>query len=295
MPFSRNKSQRPLFRRQERGYVLLTILLMMTLIVIAALAILPTVSFGIRRDREEEMIHRGVQYSRAIRLYYKKFGRYPTRLEELENSNNLRFLRKRYKDPMDGKDFKLLHFGEAKMSLGGPLAGATTALSFAAASNGSQGALNSPAGAAAVMGALNASAQASTPNATGLNGTTDPSQATPGTPGAPGTQSGAAGGNQVFGGGPIVGVTSNSKKETIREFDHKHTYDKWQFIYDPGLDRGGLITTPSQPPLQGVTGIQPGAPPGTVNGNSPNGLNNSPSTFGGTPAPAPPAATPAPQ
>lgn len=63
--------------RSDRGYVLLTLLLMVTVMTIAALAIVPTIKFEIRRDREEEMIHRGVQYSRAIRAYYKKFGRYP--------------------------------------------------------------------------------------------------------------------------------------------------------------------------------------------------------------------------
>ena len=62
------------------------------------------------------MIHRGTQYSRAIRHFVKKTGRYPTRLEELENTNNIRFLRKRYKDPITGKDFKLLHVGEVQLT-----------------------------------------------------------------------------------------------------------------------------------------------------------------------------------
>jgi len=37
------------------------------------------------------MIHRGTQYTRAIRLYYKKNGRYPAKIEDLENTNNQRF------------------------------------------------------------------------------------------------------------------------------------------------------------------------------------------------------------
>ncbi len=37
----------------------------------------------------------------------------------------------------------------------------------------------------------------------------------------------------VFGGGPIVGVASISKAQTIREFNHKNHYNQWQFIYDP--------------------------------------------------------------
>src|SRR6266566_442956 len=121
------------FRRQavqlhprEDGYILLTLMLMTVALVIAAAAVLPAISFEIRRDREEELIHRGVQYSRAIRSYYKKFGRYPTRIEELESTNNLRFLRKRYKDPITGQDFKLLHFGEVKVNFGAGVDGDTS-------------------------------------------------------------------------------------------------------------------------------------------------------------------------
>ena len=107
---------------------MLTLLLAMALLVIFAAVIVPSITFDIKRDREEEMIHRGVQYSRAIRAYYKKFGRYPTKIEDLENTNNLRFLRKRYKDPLNCKnskcaDFKLLHFGEVQMTLSGGIGG----------------------------------------------------------------------------------------------------------------------------------------------------------------------------
>lgn len=117
----------------EDGYIMLTLLLIVALMIIFAAAIAPTIAFDMKRDREEEMIHRGCQYSRAIRAYYRKFGRYPVKLEDLENTNNLRFLRKRYKDPENCKngkcaDFKLLHFGEVQMALsmgGGSIPGAT--------------------------------------------------------------------------------------------------------------------------------------------------------------------------
>src|SRR6202047_927019 len=107
----------------EDGWVMLTLLLAMALLAIFAAAIVPSITFNIKRDREEQMIHRGVQYSRAIRAYYKKFGRYPTKVEDLESTNNLRFLRKRYKDPVTGQDFKLLHFGEVKLTLSGGIGG----------------------------------------------------------------------------------------------------------------------------------------------------------------------------
>ena len=112
-------------RRSERGYILLMLMLFVTLMVIAAGVVAPTIAFRVRRDREEEMIHRGTQYSRAIQRYVKKTGRYPSRLEDLENTNNIRFLRRRYKDPVTGKDFKLLHVGEVQLTSSPGIAGAS--------------------------------------------------------------------------------------------------------------------------------------------------------------------------
>src|SRR3954468_5869234 len=98
--YSFKHRHQPGTRRAEGGYILLTLLLVVTVLIITAGAILPEITFQIKRDKEEELIHRGVQYSRAIRRYVKKFGRYPTRIEDLENTNNIRFLRRRYKDPL---------------------------------------------------------------------------------------------------------------------------------------------------------------------------------------------------
>src|SRR5437667_11097777 len=111
--------------RAQRGYILLTLMLFITVLAIAAAAVAPSIAFQIQRDREEELIHRGVQYSRAVRRYVKKFGRYPMRVEELENTNNMRFLRKRYKDPVTGQEFKVLHLGEVQFAFGGGIAGAS--------------------------------------------------------------------------------------------------------------------------------------------------------------------------
>ena len=101
----------------------------MALITIALLAALPEIGQQITRDREEEMIHRGTAYMRAIQHFYKKFGRYPSRVEELENTNNIRFLRKRYTDPMNidpatgkEKDFKFLHQQDIPLNSGSGIA-----------------------------------------------------------------------------------------------------------------------------------------------------------------------------
>ncbi|MGZ4818164.1 MAG: hypothetical protein ACXVZJ_06035 [Terriglobales bacterium] len=81
-------------RSGQSGYMLIVILFMMALMVIAMVATAPAVKTELQRDREEEMVHRGAQYARAIKKYYKKFGRYPATLEQLEKSNDMRFLRK---------------------------------------------------------------------------------------------------------------------------------------------------------------------------------------------------------
>ena len=80
-------------RQRDSGAMLLAVLFMMAMMVIVAMAMAPRFVQQAKRDREEEMIHRGTEYARAIKKYYKKFGRYPANLEQLENTNQIRFLR----------------------------------------------------------------------------------------------------------------------------------------------------------------------------------------------------------
>ncbi len=61
----------------QRGYMLITLMLALALMTIAMLAVLPDIGQQVQRDREEEMVHRGTAYMRAIQHFYKKFGRYP--------------------------------------------------------------------------------------------------------------------------------------------------------------------------------------------------------------------------
>src|SRR4051812_44547415 len=86
--------------RREAGSMLLIILIFLAVFIIAMGAAAPRLAQQVKRDREIEMIHRGEQYARAVKRFVKKTGQYPVRIEQLENTNNIRFLRKRYKDPM---------------------------------------------------------------------------------------------------------------------------------------------------------------------------------------------------
>ena len=100
----------------EDGFVLIGVLFLVVVVLIMLAMAAPKIATSIKRDKELELYHRGMQYTRAIKLYYKKFGHYPTTLDQLENTNNIRFLRKRYKDPFTGKpDWRLIHVGEAKV------------------------------------------------------------------------------------------------------------------------------------------------------------------------------------
>jgi type II secretory pathway pseudopilin PulG len=281
-------------RRSQRGYILLTLLLFVALLSIGFLAAVQQLEFQIKRDREEELIHRGVQYSRAVRRYFKKFGRYPTRIEELEDTNNLRFLRKRYKDPVTGKDFKPLHLTDVQMSFTSAAPGIAAA-AIAAQQQGAPGALNANqiASADAGPGAANSQQTPPSPRPGGQNtdaqadqGTSNDSQGTPPPPQPLSQQVGANGAPQVFGGGAIIGVASISKDATIREFNKKNHYNQWQFIYDPTSDRGGLLMTPNQPPLQGALALNQQQNPNGQNlgpGTNPNGINSNGINFNQTP------------
>src|ERR1700739_4414692 len=103
-------------RPSEEGFILLAVLLLTVLLLISLAVAAPKIAKSIQRDKEIELVHRGEEYKHAIRLYYKKFGAYPTSIDQLVNTNNIRFLRKRYTDPITGKDdWRLIYFGQAKV------------------------------------------------------------------------------------------------------------------------------------------------------------------------------------
>lgn len=263
-------------QNSSRGYILITLMLFLTLLAIGMLTVLPEMAQQIQRDREEEMVHRGTEYMRAIKSYYKKFGRYPSRIEELENTNQIRYLRKRYKDPSGKgeKDFKLVRVGDPSLNmlglggqgLGGPAPGPGINPGLGANPGGgpslpqggklltqpTSGTLNPPGG------------DADNPDAQGDAKQTGSS-----------SDSGPVPGGQVFGGGPILGVVSTNKGKTIREFNRKNHYNDWLFIYDPNSDRGGLLKGP----------IQPDANRRSIGGINPTGTTTPTNQPGGPPSP----------
>ena len=97
-------------RRNQRGFALLLVFLMASIVAIMLYMELPRAAMQAQRDKEEMLIDRGEQYKRAIQLFVNKARRYPADIKDLENFQNQRFLRQRYADPMTGKDeWRLIH------------------------------------------------------------------------------------------------------------------------------------------------------------------------------------------
>jgi len=238
-------------RRRQQGYVLLVLLLFVALLSIGFLAMSERIGFQIKRDREEELIHRGLEYSRAVRRYVKKFGRYPNSVAALENTNNIRFFRKRYKDPITGKDFKVLHYLDLP-NHGGmpPLANGGSALAQPGAKAPLNSALAEDGSYPQVVPNPGESPEALHPDSD------DPTRPNPSAPppaeSAPSPEPLPAADVPVETGSAIIGVTSYSTEKTIRVFDKKDHYNQWQFVYDPSTDRSGLPTAPNQPLLRGA-------------------------------------------
>jgi type II secretory pathway pseudopilin PulG len=208
-------------RRRDSGAMLLAILFMMAIMVIVAMAMAPSFIQQAKRDREEEMIHRGTEYARAVKKYYKKFGRYPANLEQLDNTNQIRFLRRRFKDPLTKEgDWKLLHYGDIQAIAGigtgiqgvaglqgqggvqgaNPLASLSSGANAAGATGSDQGANTAPQGAQL------------TPQQPGAGlGNQTPGNAQPGTGTSPsGTAGQGAGGQSGFSLAPGIGQSSGS-------------------------------------------------------------------------------------
>ena len=288
--------KRPIFLRRkssEQGYVLLVLLLMVSLLLIGLTVAFVPMKAQIERDHEDELIHRGVQYTRAIRRYTRKFGHYPISIDELLSSNKQRFLRHKYKDPITGKDFKLLHYADVPLSNGpGIAAYAAQSQNPANGPNGFSGqspntpgpGVNGLPPSNALAGSLTALAGANSgsptdPQAGGQtpgnqpNGNGTATQA-PADPNAGSSSSGSSSSSSqptLFGGGAILGVASFSDKAGFHEFAHKSHYKDWRFYYDPSFDRGFPITGPTVPmtiPIGGPASA-PGLTPAGQNPDKP--------------------------
>jgi hypothetical protein len=271
------------------------VVFMTTALLILAMMAAPKILTEGRREQEKEMIWRGKQYARGVKLFYRKTGHFPTSLDDLTKPKigSIRFMRQAYKDPMNRKDgsWRLIYVGPAGQLIGslkpqqqnlqfGPAPGIGTPVSAMGQSNS---------GIVGILGAIGQSGALGQPAQSGVQPGT-------GTPGTPGTQpaTGAAtpsanpsdstgtpvstdqtsdpyanpqapsnGEFPTIVGGNIIGVGSKIDKRSVIVYDKAKNYLLYEFIWDPSKDvmvvgqQGAQIGTPIAPGLPGQQGQSP--------------------------------------
>ena len=141
--------------RAEAGYAMAALLVAMAVMAIVLSAAMPTWSHMIRRDKEEELIFRGTQYARAIKLYQSKFASAsPASLDVLIEQ---RMLRKKFRDPLspnkDG-EFQMLYL-QNQSTMGSQTQGQGSRGSAPAPGRGTGGSIGpSPSGRGQIIGVV---------------------------------------------------------------------------------------------------------------------------------------------
>jgi type II secretory pathway pseudopilin PulG len=92
------------------------------LVALAVMAVLMSVALPVwkhdaRRAKEAELVWRGQQYVRAIRLFQARTGALPPRIDALLSGHNLR---KAYKDPITNDVFQVINAGAPMPGQQGP-------------------------------------------------------------------------------------------------------------------------------------------------------------------------------
>jgi type II secretory pathway pseudopilin PulG len=208
-----------------------------------------------KREREEELLFRLKQYAHALVLYQRRLpGAAPANLDDLVKE---RFLRRKYKDPMTGKDFAILRVGQVSPGMTSPLPGMTTPGSTMSSRPGQISGQGPSGGTGPQVGS-------------GPAGTSMSPTGQPGRPGNSGTPTGA-----------IRGVVSTSKESSLRVWKGRTQYDQWEVSIEDITPRvfGAQTPQPGQNQRPGGPGqSRPGQQMGP--GQSPSQLPGNP--YGGT-------------
>jgi type II secretory pathway pseudopilin PulG len=216
------------------------LIILMTVLVTLTAASLPMWSKVIQRDKEEELIGHGWEYVEAIRVFQKRFGRLPIKLEELIKSQP-RCIRHLYKDPMTGKAFLPIYLNQPILPPNGTRPGLQPGLG------------SGPSGSSGPFGASAPSGPSGPSGASGPFGPSGPDDGD-----TPKTTA-----------GPITGVRSSSTKKSSLVFFGQETYDQWLFTIDmlraPQSRTTQLSTRWLGRPFEYGTppGVRPGLRPGT--------------------------------
>jgi type II secretory pathway pseudopilin PulG len=180
------------------------LLVLITVANIAIAAALQPWTQAMKREREAELVFRGLQYAEAIRVFQQRFGRYPVKLQELVEVSP-RCIRQLWKDPFSEEGKWALVLAQQRAA-GRRVAGA----------GGPQAARRRGLGAA------------------GRDREQDLEETAPqetiDDPGGGRRRPPRAG--EVVTRGPILGVRSLSDEESIRSFMGSTRYNEWIFMVD---------------------------------------------------------------
>ncbi len=218
------------------GAIVLVFLMLLTLSIAA-----PRIALDIKRDRELESQHRAQQYVRGIRVYYQKFKHYPGSVEQLEKTNNQRFLREKYLDPLTGKDnWRLIHVGENKTKVKGFFGEDLPGMDGGLNAGGLQSNMGTQTTTGGGAGAFNNSGIGGTGASTGPGTSTANSGTNSGTSTGTSTGTGVST-TDVAGlggtGGPVMGVGSSATGDAMLTVNEQTTYSDWEFLYDPRIEQ----------------------------------------------------------
>jgi len=312
-------SRRKFATESQRGFALLMVLFLTTVVLLGAMAAAPYIRTESQREKEQEMIWRGKQYVRGVKLYYRKMGRFPTSVDDLTKPKlgSLRFMRQAYKDPMNKEDgsWRFIYVGPTGQLIGslkpqqtvqmpgvvagqfGTPAGANPqqTTSFGASGFGQSPATQT----GPQQGQQGAANQAATTNA-GQSGTQSATgNQTPADDAANANPSGLLADSPVIGGN-IIGVGSKINKRSVIIYDKAKNYRLFEFVWNPSKDMANALNqqigapnqNPPGSPAQGQTGFGSGQQQNQQN----NGPVNPPSGSPEMPMPTPPPdTTPPPQ
>ncbi len=261
---------------QESGYALLVVMFFLAILVVSLSAVTHATLTEARREKEAEMIWRGQQYARGVRLYYSKMRRFPTSIDDLTKpKTGIRFMRKAYTDPMNQVDgsWRLIYVGP-----NGQLIGSLNQYTVDSSGYGTVGASASivsvpagstPFGQAPVNTANSMNTSLFGSNQLGGLGQTTSLTANGNANGVAGNSpTNAAGQGQLNGGymdssntfgGNIIGVGSKVDKNSFMVYQRAKNYRLFEFVWDPsrGISTMGNASAGIGTPIQNLNGITP--------------------------------------
>jgi hypothetical protein len=301
-------------RRVESGYALVMVMFILAMLILVMAEAAPTVLSSIQREKEAEMVWRGKQYVRGVRMYYLKMNRFPTSLDDLTKpKTGIRFMRQAYKDPMNQVDgsWRLIYVGpngqligslsDRTISISGVGAsmpgaqggvgassmlsgGAGTSLTSFGSSMNSPNSINSSGFGANQTAGLGQTGAVGTALANGTvptNSTGNADDSTIEDPTQPHSLAPSMDASNTIGGN-IIGVGSKINKKSFLIYEKAKVYRKFEFIWDPSKDTTvGRASTG----IGNQNGINPANPTG--NGMNPAGMSNSPFSNGMNPGQTP--------